>query len=172
MQFIFSILGKYYRYTTEKKKDVCPMKQKTGVFSTEKHSPLFFLLLFAIGAVGYFGIEILFRGFSHWSMALCGGVCLCFIYLANQKISPRSIFFRAIAGAAIITTVEFVAGCILNLYLHWDIWNYSHLPLNLWGQISPVFSILWFLLCIPVCFFCSLIDRMLRRHRMRAQREK
>lgn len=130
----------------------------------------FFLGLFAVGAVGYYSLELAFRGFSHWSMALCGGICVCLIYLANRRMAHRPLLLRALVGALIITAVELVAGCILNLYLHWGIWDYSHLPLNLWGQITPVFSGLWFLLCIPVCLGCSLTDGWLMRRRLRGAR--
>ena len=131
-----------------------------------------FVLLFVIGAVGYYSLEVLFRGFSHWSMALCGGLCLCLIYLANRRLAHRPLLLRALTGALIITAVEFAAGCILNLYLHWGIWDYSHLPLNLWGQITPVFSGLWFLLCIPVCIACSVADGLALRRRIRAEVKK
>ena len=126
-----------------------------------RHNPLFFALLFCVGAAGYFLIEILFRGFSHWTMALCGGLCLCLIYLANKRLARHSLFLRALCGSLIITAVEFAAGCLLNLYLGWGIWDYSQLPLNLLGQISALFSGLWFLLSIPVCIACSLLDRPL-----------
>jgi uncharacterized membrane protein len=137
------------------------------VYLQKQRSPFFFLLLFAVGAAGYFGIEVLFRGFSHWTMALCGGTCLCLIYATNRRLSRHSIVFRAAAGALIVTAIELAAGCFLNLYLHWNIWSYAKLPLNLWGQITPIFSALWFLLCIPVCFFCSLVDGCVIRRKRR-----
>lgn len=130
------------------------------------------LILFVLGGVGYYSLEVLFRGFSHWSMALCGGICLCLIYLANRRLSHRPLILRALIGAVIITAVEFAAGCILNLYLHWGIWDYSHLPLNLWGQITPVFSGVWFLLCIPVCIACSFADGLALRRRVRTDIRK
>lgn len=125
-----------------------------------------FLVLFPVGAVGYYSLEIAFRGFSHWSMALCGGLCVCLIFLANRRLSRRPLIVRAFMGALIITAVEFVAGCILNLWLGWSIWNYSHLPLNLLGQITPVFSAIWFLLCLPVCFLCTVADNRLFQRRL------
>ena len=135
-----------------------------------RRSPLFFILLFSAGAVGYFCLELLFRGFSHWTMAICGGICLCSIYLINRRLNSRSLFLRALCGSLLITAVEFAAGCLLNLCWHWDIWDYSNLPMNILGQISAVFSVLWFLLCIPVCIACSFLDAVaLRRtHRSNA----
>ena len=43
----------------------------------------------------------------------------------------------------------------VNLALEWKVWDYSHTPLNLWGQICLPFSLLWFAVCIPVCAVCS-----------------
>lgn len=104
-------------------------------------------------------MELAFRGYSHWSMALCGGLCLCLIYLANRRLRHRPLLLRALTGALIVTAVEFAAGCVLNLYLGWHVWDYSRLPFNLFGQIAPLFSALWFALCIPLCFICSSFDR-------------
>ena len=47
-----------------------------------------------------------------------------------------------------MTAVEFVAGLVLNLWLGLDIWDYSHLPFNLMGQICPQFAALWWGLCM------------------------
>ena len=133
-------------------------------------TPLILLILFPIGAAGYYALELAFRGFSHWTMALCGGLCVCLIFLANRKLADRPLLLRALTGAAIITAVEFVTGCIVNLWLGWGIWNYSHLPLNLLGQITPVFSVIWFLLCIPVCMGCSLANLALLRTKLREKK--
>ena len=116
-------------------------------------------LLFPLGAAGYYVLEIAFRGYSHWSMALCGGLCICLIYLANRRFSRLPLPLRAAIGATIITAVEFVAGCILNLWLEWNVWSYESLPYNLLGQIAPTFSALWFMLCLPICFLLTLAQK-------------
>ena len=59
-----------------------------------------------------------------------------------------------------ITTVEFVAGCIVNLRLHWQVWDYSSLPFNLLGQICPRFILMWFALSIPGVALCTLLHRL------------
>ena len=46
-------------------------------------------------------------------------------------------------GGTIITILEFITGCIVNLWLGWNIWDYSELPYNLLGQISLFSSIGW-----------------------------
>ena len=36
------------------------------------------IVLFSIGAMGYGLIEILWRGYTHWSMLTAGGICFMF----------------------------------------------------------------------------------------------
>lgn len=114
--------------------------------------------LLAVGGAGYYALELACRGFSHWSMAICGGVCLSAIYHINGKLRHRSVWLRAVLGATVITAVELVCGCLVNLTFHQKVWDYSHLPLNLWGQICLPFSLLWMALCLPLCAVCSFID--------------
>ena len=51
-------------------------------------------------------------------------------------------------GAVIVTAIEFVSGCVINLWLKWDVWDYSDMPLNIMGQICLPFTILWFFLSL------------------------
>lgn len=119
------------------------------------------LLSFLVGALLYYGIELAVRGWSHWTMAICGGLCLMGIYHVNRLLRRHSILLRALCGALIITAVEFVAGCILNLWLGLNIWNYGIHTLNLLGQICPYMSFFWFLLSIPACWISSVIHKIL-----------
>ena len=48
--------------------------------------------------------------------------------------------------ACIITGVEFLAGCILNLWLKLGVWDYSNLPFNILGQICIPFTLLWYII--------------------------
>ena len=50
------------------------------------------------------------------------------------------------AGAIIITLLELIVGTIVNIILGWNVWDYSNLPGDLWGQICPQFTVLWFFL--------------------------
>ena len=43
-----------------------------------------FLFLLGVGGSVYYGVEVLFRGFSHWSMFLLGGLCLVFCTKQGQ----------------------------------------------------------------------------------------
>ena len=119
------------------------------------------VLSFFVGGILYACIEIAVRGWTHWSMAVCGGLCLVGIYHVNRLLRRHSILLRALCGAGIITAVEFAAGCILNLWLGLDIWDYRHYTLNLLGQICPYMSFGWFLLSIPACWISTLIHKIL-----------
>ena len=48
-----------------------------------------FFLTFLTGAVIYYSIEMLWRGRSHWSMAVAGGICFYLIYLM-YRIFPSN----------------------------------------------------------------------------------
>ena len=51
--------------------------------------------------------------------------------------------------AAAVTTVEYFTGVLVNLRLGWNVWSYADRPLNVLGQICPLYSLFWFGLAIP-----------------------
>ncbi len=112
-------------------------------------------LLMASGGSVYVGIELLWRHYSHWSMFLVSGICFVILFeLYTGKNKDLTIPEKCVIGSFIITAVEFAAGCIVNLWLGLEVWNYSNLPFNLFGQVCVMYSTLWGLLCLPVDFFC------------------
>lgn len=113
----------------------------------------FFLIV--CGGVGYYALEVLYRGYSHWTMAVCGAVVFCAIYRMNIRLRNYDILVRALFGALIVTVCEFSTGCVVNLLLGWNVWDYSDIPLNLLGQICLPFCMMWFILSVPVCIICS-----------------
>lgn len=58
------------------------------------------------------------------------------------------LWFQALCCAGLVTAVELGAGAVLNLWLDMDIWDYSALPGNLWGQICPQYAAAWWVLCL------------------------
>ena len=116
------------------------------------------LPVFALGSILYGLTEILWRGWTHWTMLLCGGICFTLMYLVSG--SELSLVKKWLLSTCIITTVEFVAGCIVKLRLHWQVWDYSSLPFNLLGQICPRFILMWFALSIPGVALCTLLHRL------------
>ena len=74
-------------------------------------------------------------------------------------MQQRSLWLRALIGATLITAVEFLVGSVVNLWLGWQVWDYSARFCNIYGQICPLFSGLWFLLCLPLMSFMTVINR-------------
>lgn len=105
-----------------------------------------YLILLLIGGTAYYTIEVLARGFSHWTMLFVGGICFILIGIINEIMHKIPLVWQMILSAVIITAVEFVSGCILNIWLGLDIWDYSDETFNLIGQISLKHSIYWFFL--------------------------
>ena len=102
------------------------------------------LILFIIGGIIYILIEILYRGNSHWTMGILGGGCFLLIGWINEFFSwELPLYLQGVVGAIIITILEFITGCIVNIGLGWQVWDYSALPLNLCGQICLSFSLAW-----------------------------
>ena len=62
-------------------------------------------------------------------------------------------------SAFAVTSVEFVVGCIVNLKLGWNVWDYSSQALDLMGQICPLFSLFWLLLSLPLILLAKLMKK-------------
>ena len=119
---------------------------------------IIYLLVFSIGALGYGMTEILWRGFTHWTMMLTGGICLIGIYFYYKTAASDLLVLNCLASALIITLAEFIAGYILNIKMKLNIWDYSAYPFNLMGQICLRYSACWFILSIPAIKLCELIE--------------
>ena len=118
-----------------------------------------YIAVFTVGGLVYGLLEIIWRGWTHWTMLICGGLCFTLMYLIAR--TPMRAAQKLFACAAVITTVEFVTGCIVNLTLGMGGWDYSALPFDLMGQICPRFALLWLLLSVPGLWLCSRIRRVL-----------
>lgn len=117
-------------------------------------------IIFLTGGFGYGAIEILSRGYTHWSMILTGGICV----VGLCEITQRVKFMPAAAalGAVMITAIEFFVGAAVNLLGGMAVWDYSREWGNVLGQICPRFTLYWFLLCL-VFFDVRLILLHLRK---------
>ena len=112
--------------------------------------------IFALGAAGYFLLETIWRGYSHWSMAAAGGISLLLLIKTFKKLKNAPHYFKAIVGGGIITGIELIFGIVFNHFLGMSVWNYSSVPGNLLGQICPVYSILW----CGISFIVSVFEEM------------
>lgn len=104
------------------------------------------LILFIIFGFIYCGIEILWRGYTHPSMFVVGGLCCLLVGLINEITPKMPMIWQCLLSSLIIITIEFISGCFLNLYLGLGVWDYSNQPFNLWGQICLSFTFIWFFL--------------------------
>ena len=119
--------------------------------------------LFALGGTLYMLVELLWRGYTHWSMCLVGGACFCLIGGIHTALKGAPLALRCVACAAAITAVEFGAGCLFNLCLGWQVWDYSMLPLNLCGQVCLRYSGFWGVLSLAALPVYRQLSVQLRR---------
>lgn len=106
-----------------------------------------YIFLFFFGGISYIIIELLWRGYRHTSMFVLGGLCFVLLGLINEKYTyDMPLVTQMLIGTFIITVLEFITGCIVNLHFHLNVWNYSNMPLNIMGQICLPYMLLWFLL--------------------------
>ena len=111
--------------------------------------------IFLAGALGYPALEILWRGCTHPTMALAGGLCAVLLYRVNRDLSRGSLGLRLLVSGGIITLTELLFGAVFNLWLGMNVWDYSDLPLAFLGQICLPYALLWCLLSLPFCLFFS-----------------
>ena len=112
-----------------------------------------YFILGIIGGAVYVLLEMLWRGFSHWTMFLLGAVCFILIGLVNEVFEwDTPLILQMFCGCAIITALEFITGCIVNLWLGWDVWDYSQYKFNILGQISLHSSVGWYFLSLVGIF--------------------
>lgn len=117
-----------------------------------------YITLFFIGSIVYMTMEIMWKGETHWTMGILGGICLIVIGLINELFSDIPILYQGFIGSIIITFLEYFSGMLLNVKLGLGIWDYSMLPWNVDGQVCLYFSIMW----IFVSMFASLLDDAIR----------
>ena len=111
-----------------------------------------------VGAITYLSIEILWRGYTHWTMGILGGIVIILVGLINEVTrKDLPLIIQAPLASIIITLIEYWAGYILNIQLGMNIWDYSDLPLNVDGQVCLYFSLLWMILGIVASVFDDLV---------------
>lgn len=110
------------------------------------------IFLFCTGGLAYILIECIWRCIMdrppvHWSMFVVGGIAFLIIGSINEHFSwDMPIWIQTIIGTILVVAIEFVAGCILNLWLGLNVWDYSTQPFNLLGQVCLTFTGAWIVL--------------------------
>ncbi|MBR5370854.1 MAG: hypothetical protein IK130_01430 [Oscillospiraceae bacterium] len=113
-----------------------------------------YLTAFLLGFFIYTLLEITGRGRTHWTMGILGGIVLAVLYSMEGSL-PAGRIVRALLGAVFVTSAEFTAGVFDNLIMEWDVWDYSDRPLNILGQVCPLFSLVWVVLCFLAGLLCT-----------------
>ena len=116
-----------------------------------------YITLFCLGGGLYCCLEVLWRGYTHWSMAPVGGICVLLINAVDSM--HKNVLLKMLLCGLGITAVEGIGGLIFNIYLQMNVWDYSDLYLNLFGQICLLFTVFWIALSYPGMWFCRVIRR-------------
>ncbi|BCZ49431.1 hypothetical protein psyc5s11_54980 [Clostridium gelidum] len=111
------------------------------------------LLIFIMGSL-YMVIEGLWRGWTNISMLVVGGLCAFLIGRLNEykAFYNRKMYEQCLIGTVITLVIEFISGLILNIWLGFNIWDYSDTFGNLYGQVCLPYAFLWFLL-MPLAIY-------------------
>lgn len=118
-----------------------------------------YIVVFFVGGALYYTIEMLYRGYSHWTMYLLGGWCGVYADFQNEVTPWEYPFWKQVLKVeAVVLISEFITGCIVNLWLGWNVWDYSNLYGNILGQTSWQFALLF----LPLCAFAIVFSDYLR----------
>ncbi|MFR5876676.1 MAG: putative ABC transporter permease [Eubacterium sp.] len=110
-----------------------------------------------IGGNLYCTIELIYRARTHYSMFFCAGIAIMIllaVYVNNKNINP---FIFALIAAVTITSLEFIFGVIFNIWLKMNVWDYSNVPMNLFGQICLPFTLIWLVFGIIIYYAFKLL---------------
>jgi hypothetical protein len=125
-----------------------------GRSATKKLCCTFFL--FCIGGALYNIIEVLWRGYTHWTMFIVGGMCFNIIGKIHS-LCRKGMVIRCTLCALAITIIEFISGYLFNIRLKMNVWDYSSMLFNIKGQVCLLYSVLWgglSVIALPVYRFC------------------
>ena len=108
-----------------------------------------YLFLFWLGGSVYIEVELLYRGYTHWSMFVLAGFMFITVGWSNEYIFTwQDKFFKQVGLATLWATLcEYICGLILRCF-GLQVWDYSDVPLNIDGLICVPFMFAWAALMI------------------------
>ena len=120
------------------------------------------MLLWSWGGTVYFLLEVAFKTITghperiSWTMLVVAILLTIPVERAGEQLPwAVPLWLQALVCAALVTAVELAAGCVINLWLGWDVWDYTAMPGNILGQICPQYSAIWWVLCLV---FIPMVD--------------
>lgn len=110
-----------------------------------------------LGGMAYSGLELLWRGRTHGSMFVLGGVCFVLIGGLGRVRPALPVPLRMLAAAGVVTALELGCGLLVNR--DYTVWDYRNMPMNYHGQICLPFSLLWVPVSLAAIWMYDLVDR-------------
>lgn len=108
------------------------------------------MLLWFWGGTVYFFIEVIWKTATNhperisWVMLVVAIILSAVLErFGNYSEWEWPLWHQAILSTLAITVVEFITGVICNIWLGMNIWDYSNLPFNVYGQICPQYCLVW-----------------------------
>ena len=98
-------------------------------------------VLFYLGGGAYMTLEFLWRGRSHGSMFILGGLCFSLMGPLYRNLPRIPLAVKQVLGAVMVTALELTTGLLVNR--EFAVWDYRNLPYNFHGQICLNYSLLW-----------------------------
>ena len=92
-------------------------------------------------------------------MMIAGGLAFVLFSIVSERLRGKNILVKAAVCGLGVTAIEFVFGVIFNLWLKMNVWDYSYMPLNILGQICPVFTLMWVGLAIAFLPFADALNK-------------
>ena len=100
--------------------------------------------LWGLGGSIYYLFEIFFRGYSHISMFILGGISMMFFAFQGRTSNWREPLWKQVLRCSIFVTAgEFITGIIVNKWMGLKVWDYTDQPFQLWRQICLPFAIIF-----------------------------
>ncbi|MGN6715301.1 putative ABC transporter permease [Anaerocolumna jejuensis] len=97
----------------------------------------------------YYTLEVLWRGHSHWTMFILGGLCFVLIGALNELYTwDMALISQMFLSSLVVTILELITGLIVNIGVGGGVWDYSRMPYNFYGQICLLYTVLWFFLSL------------------------
>ena len=118
-----------------------------------------YTILFYVGGMAYMFLEFAWRGRSHGTMFLLGGVCFLILGHLAARLPGKLLAWKAVVGAGVVTALELLTGLAVNR--NYQIWDYRRLPFQFLGQISLLYSLLWIPACLAAMAVYPLVKRKL-----------
>lgn len=126
---------------------------------TQYSKKILSMLLWVWGGTIYFILEVIWKVFTtperiSWTMLVIAIILSIPLERCGAELPwEMPLALQSLICTCVVTVTELAAGIVLNILLKLDIWDYSALWGNFMGQICPLYTVIWYVLCfafIPI----------------------